>query len=588
MLVYHSRRNYQTTRALFLTLNARALPVLSSVIRTSKISLRSQLIRDKATSTLPFDQMSSFSTSTASPGSGPPSPNSFESDRHEFAGHPVSENNSGLADLVDASVLNGGIDINPTAESSDHVIHLSSIEHCMPRSYIRICLAYKVPDDDMLPLALSRLNGYIRKLVDAKPYLSGYVVSVQEPNKQVGAVEIHFSDRDFLEFPTVNIRHLSHDEVPYTYEEMEAKALPPSTIKPELVSALSESADEERAPVFRVQANVVRGGLIVSVYLHHCISDGTGIGQLISGSVLNDDFTFHRYLDSKGHETPSLSRRLNAFAHHKSIVRQELSYSSANQINDRRLKCKVVKQRSEIKGGAKVQGRGCVVSLPLLGLQELRESLQAVSGSDFFSQNDALQALLWHSMTRARIPSLATDSKVQESSLLIPVNIRNKLKKPLPDSYFGAAIDFASAKMPLSHLEGSSAAALAESAVTIRNAINDVNESYIRQAIALARYVDPKIDVRDLQASNMDRANGADMYVTSWEKLSCYEATFEMGLGPPDWVRKPWSKDPGSCIVLPRDERKDYLEVVIQMTQEDMARLLEDQEFMKYISRVLD
>lgn len=505
-----------------------------------------------------------------------------------YADHPVAENSAELADLVDASVLNGGIEVDSIAESGDHVIHLSRIEHCMPRSYIRICLAYKVPDDDMLTKALSGLNGYIRKVVDAKPYLSGYVISVPEPNKQVGAVEIHFSDQDFLEYPAVNVRHLSHDEVPYTYEELESKGLPPSTIKPEIVSALSESADEERAPVFRVQANVVKGGLIVSVYLHHCISDGTGIGLLISGSVLNDEYTFDRHLDGKGHETPSLSRRLNAFAHHKSIVRQELSYSSANQINDRKLKCKVVKPTSEFKGGAKIQGRGCVMSIPLAGLQELREGLQAVCGSIFFSHNDVLQALLWHSMTRARIPALAEDGSIQESSLLIPVNIRKRLSKRLSKSYFGAAIDFASAKMPLSHLKDSSAAALAESAVTIRNAIEKVDEPYIRQAIALAQYADPTIDVRDLQASNMDRSKGADMYVTSWEKLSCYEATFEMGLGPPDWVRKPWSRDPGSCIVLPRDERKDYLEVVIQMTQDDMARLLEDQEFMKYISRVLD
>jgi hypothetical protein len=86
----------------------------------------------------------------------------------------------------------------------------------------------------------------------------------------------------------------------------------------------------------------------------------------------------------------------------------------------------------------------------------------------------------------------------------------------------------------------------------------------------------------------MDRAKGADIYVTSWEKLKCYEATFALGLGRPDWVRKPWSKDPGSCIVLPYDDRKDNLEVVVQMTEADMERLLENSEFMDYVVRVVD
>lgn len=469
-----------------------------------------------------------------------------------------------------------------------HVIHLSSIEHCMPRSYIRICLVYRLPDADMLPEVERRLNNFIRKTVDAKPYLSGCVVAVQEPDNRAGAVEIHFSDRDFLDYPDVKVRHLDQDEVPYTYEQLDEKGLPPSVIRPDLVSALTESADEQRAPVFRVQANVLNGGLIVSVYLHHCISDGTGISLLVSGSVLNDDFTFDRQLDTMGQDLPSLSRRLDTFAREMSDVRRELSYSPANPINTRQLRYKIVRKTPEVKDAVKVRGRGCVIAFPLKRLSELKASLGDHIDGGFITSNDALQALLWHSMTRARVPSLSQDPPIADSKLLIPINIRNKLKKPLSESYFGAAIDFASVQMPISHLAETSKTSLAQSAMAIRKAINNVDEPYIRQAIALARFPDPRIDVRDLQASNMDRAHGADMYVTSWEKLKCYDTTFEMGLGPPDWVRKPWSKDPGSCIVLPYDERKDHLEVVIQMTECDMARLLEDSNFMGHVSRVID
>lgn len=507
--------------------------------------------------------------------------------------HLPSGGSGGHVDLADTGLMHLDIEMGAHTVTNgqvnrQHVIHLSSIEHCMPRSYIRICLAYRLPSMDMLSEAHTKLNNFVRKTVDAKPYLSGFVVPVKEPNKQVGAVQIQFSDRDFLEYPDVRVRHFNRQEVPYSYDQLNEMGMPPSVLKPDLVSALTESADEDRAPVFRVQANVVEGGLIVSVYLHHCISDGTGFGLLTSGSVLNDDFTFKRHLEGNGHSMPSLSMRLDAFARHKSIVRQELSYSSANQINDRHLKCKAIKPVGELDEGNKVKGRGCIMSIPMEKLAGLKAALDAHTDGNFITQHDALLALVWHSMTRARIPSLASEPPVTESKLLIPVNIRNKLKKPLSESYFGAAIDFASAKMQLSHLANSSEGALARSAIVIRDAINNVNEPYIRQAIALARYADPKIDVRDLQASNMNRSGGADMYITSWEKLRCYEATFEMGLGRPDWIRKPWSKDPGSCIVLPRDERKAYLEVVIQMTGGDMARLLDDKDFMGHVSRVID
>ena len=200
---------------------------------------------------------------------------------------------------------------------------------------------------------------------------------------------------------------------------------------------------------------------------------------------------------------------------------------------------------------------------------------------------------------RSRSPTLV-DSV--DSRLFTPVNIRQKLKPPLPDHYFGAAVDFAVTHLTVSHLSTdineiaddtlNSAldipcsmylSAMAQTALAIREAINRVDESYIRQAIALARDPDPNIDVRDLMGSSMNRTAGADMYITSWERLDLYNATLDLGQGRPDWVRKPWSKDPGSCIVMPNDDRKNVTEVLVQMTEDDMGRLMEDRRFGKFV-----
>jgi hypothetical protein len=184
-------------------------------------------------------------------------------------------------------------------------------------------------------------------------------------------------------------------------------------------------------------------------------------------------------------------------------------------------------------------------------------------------------------MTAARAQSLQ-DSSVVTSKLFTPVNIRSKIEPPLSEAYFGAAVDFATTEASIADLSAHpvTAANLTTTALTIRRSIKGVDEAYIRQVIALARDPDPEIDVRDLMGSNMDRTHGADMYITSWEKLDLYQADMELDLGPPDWVRKPWSKDPGSCIVLPNDKRKDYTEVLVQMTEEDMERLLANEQFM--------
>lgn len=474
--------------------------------------------------------------------------------------------------------------------NTEHVIHLSSIEHCMPRAYIRVCLAYRLPDDKDVDQIIAKLNNFIRHTVDAKPYLAGYVRPADK-NRSAGNAEIFFTTEDFLRYPGVEVRHLYEDEDEgrvMDFDELDAQGFPPSKLLPDKVAVLPAiKADEKRAPVFRAQANIVQKGLIISFYLHHCISDGTGLGLLVTGAVQEDDFAFKRHLDDESSKTPCVGERLAAFANRKSVERTALSWSFHNETSDRVISFKRLGQPNGVVA-SNPPGRGCVISIPDSAVLTLRDTLKAHRPGVEFSRHDVLQALIWRHMARARMPVVGHLPNVKNSKLLVPVNIRNKLKEPLLESYFGAAVDFAAAEFELRALVSSDMAVLAAAAETIRKAVERVDEPYIRQAIALARSSDPTVDVRDLLASNMDRVTGADMYITSWERLGLYKAELDLGLGKPQWVRKPWSKDPGSCIVLPRNPDKKQFEVVVQMTEQDMTRLLQDAEFMSYVSRVID
>lgn len=477
---------------------------------------------------------------------------------------------------------------DPTSDvATEHVLKLSSVEHCMPRAYIRICLAYRIPKEVVLQEVLGRLNHFVRRTINAKPYLAGYVVPVQSQNPRVGEVEVRFTTRDFLEFQPPRVRYFTHEELPYTYDDLDRMALPPSIIRPDLVSALTEGADNDRAPAFRIQANVIQGGIIISIYLHHCISDGTGLGQLITGQIMHDELTFDPQFKNKAYSIQDLSARLAEYIQNKSNLRQNLSSSSSTHLNSRKILYKQVPLKNSIIPGPSGRGRGCVVTIANSKLEILKSKLCSRSLNKFMSMNDVLQTLLWHFMTKARTPSLKTGSPTT-SKLLIPINIRNKLKPKLSENYFGAAIDFVSVESSLKHLNKFDYESLSKTAMKVRKAIESVDDVYIRQVISLARSSDPTMDVRDLLASNMNRSTGADMYITSWQKLKAYDATLDLGIGQPDWVRKPWSRDPGSCIVLPRDVRKPWVEVVVQMTESDMARLLADSEFRHYVLRITE
>lgn len=472
---------------------------------------------------------------------------------------------------------------------SEHIIHLSSIEQLMPRAYIRVCLAYRVPSEDHLHLAIERLQTRVRKIVDAKPYLSGLVSDVKLPNREVGRAEIRFTTHGYLNYPAVEVRNLlNSDGSEIEYDDLDREGLPPSKLRPEDVSALLPNVDPSiLAPVFRIQANIVKGGLIVSIYLHHCISDGTGLDLITTGDVMDDENTFLR--PDPSDISSKLEQKLKSFARQKTQIRRELSEAPPNLPCNRNL---IGRRLDGPATPANAPGRGCVVMISSQKISKLLghyNDIDPCDQSPVHTKNTLLMAMLWRHMTRARRPSIEHNPNVKTSSLLIPVDIRRKLQRPLLPSYFGAAVDSAKAELALDALTESDGMTLREVSLTVRESIAKVNDSFVREAIALANTADKRIDITDLQASCMDRATGADMYITSWLRLRTYASDLGMGLGGPDWVRKPWSRDPGSCIILPqKSDNPDYYEVVVQMTKMDMERLLGDQEFMDFVIRVID
>ena len=476
------------------------------------------------------------------------------------------------------------------ASAIEHVIKLSSIDHCMPRAYIRVCLAFRLGPLDSVQKALAGLGRFLKNTVDAAPFLAGYVHPSPEVDGSVGRLEIRLTQKDINTFPFIQTRRFTAEEMPWTYDELSEKGLPPSAIRPDLVSALPENTNDNRAPVFRVQANLLEGGLIVSIYLHHCVTDGSGLGLVVSGSLLNGTQVRENVngaadavrVDRDGESSASNERDLAAIVAAETRLRGLLSRSDPYDAE---------RHISHSKAPtASSAGRGCVFAIPHPKRDEFKAMVTKFLPKDdnnvtpFITDHDVLQALLWHRLSRARKPSLRATSKVTTSTLLIPVNVRGRMLPPLPSSYFGSAVDFASVRLGLAHLSTSTPSAYALTALEIRHAVNAVQDSYVRATIALSNT--PNVDVRDLQAANMDRATGADMYITSWMGLPLYEkGDLGMGLGKPDWVRKPWSRDPGACIILPQDPRRDEVEIVVQLVGEDMERLLRDEEFMGFVER---
>jgi hypothetical protein len=74
----------------------------------------------------------------------------------------------------------------------------------------------------------------------------------------------------------------------------------------------------------------------------------------------------------------------------------------------------------------------------------------------------------------------------------------------------------------------------------------------------------------------------ADIMLSSWAKVDCYELDFNLGLGKPEAVRRPQFDPVESLIYLMPRTLDGEIAVAICLRDEDMERLRADEEFAKY------
>src|SRR2546421_6114647 len=95
------------------------------------------------------------------------------------------------------------------ASRIEHVIRLSSIDHCMPRAYIRVCLAFRLPPHVPVERPLAGLRRFLSCTVGAAPFLAGYVHPSAEKDGAIGRLEIRFSEADVTTFPAIQTREFT-------------------------------------------------------------------------------------------------------------------------------------------------------------------------------------------------------------------------------------------------------------------------------------------------------------------------------------------------------------------------------------------
>jgi hypothetical protein len=253
------------------------------------------------------------------------------------------------------------------------------------------------------------------------------------------------------------------------YRSLQDRDMPAYELTLERFTKLRSEPDMEKHPqVLHVQINVINGGIILAVYIHHSVMDGCSMSRfideyakyvkpkldlLIPGKVI----PLHPPSSPPNPGLESLTR--SSLFSRRSV--QDLHMEKALHACPERKTISRSHWKDKLRGlptPPRPTGKSFIFSD--IKMKLLKESLSGQLASQgygaseeeksaFLSTLDCISALVWAYNIRARSRYLQEDGV---SRFLVAVDVRNRLEPPIPESYMGNATLYNAAELPIKTL----------------------------------------------------------------------------------------------------------------------------------------
>ncbi|TGJ85025.1 hypothetical protein E0Z10_g3718 [Xylaria hypoxylon] len=242
--------------------------------------------------------------------------------------------------------------------------------------------------------------------------------------------------------------------------------------------------------------------------------------------------------------------------------------------------------------GDQTRTRTCIFSFSDRNSAALKAAATPINGKDWISTKDAYTAHIWTSLMRARfidkdesrlIGELDEETHKLLSSVSVAIDGRTLPGCGFPTSRINNTVYCCQTQLPLSIVLTSDALPTAAGAIRQNIEAMKSNQDLIDDANALAASIP---DVGHLSWVFKDFLN-RDLVTTSWTDLPFYDLDFGPALGNPEFVRIPRDQFAGLCCMLPRRPNGD-IEVIINARENEMGRLFDDTNFLKYTKLVCE
>ena len=440
------------------------------------------------------------------------------------------------------------------------ITNLTAFDQCI-RTHFSLLMCFALPED-RLPISnplssASQSIAYLQRGLDSaslsNPFLKGRIRLCKIDGAYTGGIEAVLDAG--AQSPQVLVKDLTL-AIP-CFEELSNRGFPLKYFDPELL--LPQPAHNvDDGHVFKLQANIISGGLILCATAHHSFMDAQGLAVVIQ--------QFGTHLVA-GQAAPKLSA--------ESIDRSRLflEYPPNQPI---KWASDVIRSemppQSELSRHPGVTGRmfRCSES----AMKELKDKVWGLltNSNDWVSTADALSAFVWICVTLARHNGTHDSQK----HLYIYPNVRAKFKTPLPKSYVGNCVLSCGVHRQVSQLFACLAdkamfeTIIASVAIDVRRALIRLDADRMREHVeAMYQYSNHRYNLGGGEFP-LDH-----MGISSLYDLAIYSVDFGGILGKTAAVRLPDNQTNGMALVLPKSP-EDSLEYCLWLEDESMQRLMKN------------
>ncbi|PNP51422.1 hypothetical protein THARTR1_07968 [Trichoderma harzianum] len=426
-----------------------------------------------------------------------------------------------------------------------------------------------MPDGVAQSTIVSTLESGLLRLTASFPWIAGQVVVEGDGTGNSGVFKI----KELQEIPYLAVKDLRTDTSAPTMMELREANFPMRMLNESVVAPRSTfpAVDavhgcDHGSPVFLLQANFIVGGLILTFLGQHQTMDIMGQGQimhLLSKACHNEPFTQDE-LFSGNLQRQTLIPVLDNYergpelAHHLAAT---ATGPSRNGLD------KDEREPTQTLWASFTFHPTSLATLKSIAVETLP------SGSSYVSTDDALSAFIWQSVMRARANRLPPN---KDTTFARAIDVRSYVD--VPATYTGLVQNMTYVTYTLQELV---VLPLGEIASRLRATLEPNTTILPFHTRALATYLHSQADKSHVSpASSLDFS--VDVIVSSWAKTNSYELDFNLGLGKPEAVRRPWFTPLQSFVYFMPRRGDGEISVAVCLEKEDMKRLKADKEFTTY------